>query len=629
MSEETDHIAQLQQRLYSRDPENLPRRKFGILHPIKQKTTSTWGQTMVSKEKTIQKKGISGYKRFFILAVIFFLAAVGMALFAYYRGAVTLSSKNVDVVMLGNSFVGGGEELPIQVEVANKNAADLVNATLVINYPKGATDETGSDVIRLERPLGTITSGKTKSEDFIVVLYGEQGISREIKATLTYQLKGSSALFQKESAFSVMVSSSPVSLAVDAPTAVVSNQSFTLTLHNTFSGDKLLNNVVARVEYPNGFIFQSATPAPISGNNIWNLGDLTKGDVQTIAIVGKLIGEQNDEKAFRIYVGTPETDTSNRIAVSYNSALATLHITQPFISGSISVDSKTDDVIALAIGEAIDGHVTWVNNSSSVITNPVFTLSLLGQNIDTQSIVAANSYYDQLSGSLTWTADSNSDLVSIAPGARGDFPFHFNTTSQNTNSRDITLGLSVKGTFPDQGNVEQVINTIDQKIIRFASSLQFAAQSLYSIGQIKNTGPYPPKADVDTTYTMTWTVLPTENVLSNVVASATLPVGVNWTGVTVPNSETIGYNPETRIVSWTVGSLPKATATPKSKAVSFQVKVRPTKSQVGNALDLLGQTTVTAIDTVTQTPITSVRPGLTTKFDTDPVYTEGRERVLR
>ena len=42
----------------------------------------------------------------------------------------------------------------------------------------------------------------------------------------------------------------------------------------------------------------------------------------------------------------------------------------------------------------------------------------------------------------------------------------------------------------------------------------------------------------------------------------------------------------------------------------------------------MGTTSVTATDMVTDTQITTLRAPLTTRFDTDPVYTEGRDRVL-
>ncbi len=624
--EEIDHIAELQKRLYTRDPDNAPKRKYGILHPIKTSAESTWGETELPEEKVVHHRTARGYKRFFLGAFLFFLAALGVALFSLYRGALTLSSKNVDVVILGNSFVAGGAELPIQVEIANKNAADLVDATLTLYYPKGATDETGTDVMRIERPMGTIGSGKTKSEEFTVILYGEQGISRTLTATLSYKLAGSSASFEKESTFSVMVSSSPVGLTVDAPTGVVSGQPFTLTIRNTFSGDKLLPNVIARIEYPNGFVFQSTDREPMTSNNVWNLGDLEKGDERTITITGKIIGEVLDEKAFRIYIGTPEDESSSKIAVAYNSALATLRVIEPFLAGTITVQQQRDDVIALRIGETINGVVSWINNSAFTITDPTFTLALGGAPVDPSSINAANSYYDTSTDSIIWNSDSNPSLTFLGPGAKGELPFSFKPIGSK--STDVTLALSLAGTIPDQGNIAQAINTIDQKIVRFASSIQFAAQSLYSIGTIKNTGPYPPKADTETTYTLTWTVLPTDNPLTLVTASAILPPSITWTGTIVPSTETIAYNSDTGVVTWNIGALPKATSTPKSRTVSFQVKVKPTKSQIGSQLTLLGETIVTATDTVTQTTIEAKKPALTTRFDTDPIYTEGADRVV-
>lgn len=629
MADQIDHIEELEKRLYARDPESIPKRKFGILRPTKQSATSTWGQTQLPRDKTPIRTNISGYKRFFFFSVLFFAFALSVALYSMYRGAMTLSSKNVTVTILGNSFVGGGEELPIQVEIANKNSADLVDAELTIDYPKGATDQAGGDIVHIKKTLGTIASGKTKSEVFTVVLYGEQGISRDIKATLSYKLNGSIAIFQKEQLFSVMVSSSPLALTVDGPPAVGSNQPFGLTIRNTFSGDTSLDNAVVRIEYPNGYLFQSAVPAPVSGNNVWSLGDLEKGTERAIFIKGKLVGEEQDEKSFRIYVGARQSDMDNRIAVAYNSALHTVIISQPFITGTIAVNGQEGDIIALPVDAPINGVVRWVNNSPVSVVNPVFTLALNGDSVDTESLVIKDGYYNALDRTVTWTAESDPTLATLSPGQRGEFAFGFKTKPVIGTQTDINLGLSVKGTFPEREYQESSISNIDAKTIRFAARLQFAAQSLYSIGAIKNTGPFPPKADQETTYTISWTAKPVENALTQMQASAVLPVGVIWGGVIVPQTEQVAYNPETRIVTWILGVLPKATSIPASKTVSFQVKVRPTRTQVDSELTLLGTTTITATDTVANAPLTLSRPPLTTKLDTDPAYIPGKEKVVR
>jgi hypothetical protein len=62
--------------------------------------------------------------------------------------------------------------------------------------------------------------------------------------------------------------------------------------------------------------------------------------------------------------------------------------------------------------------------------------------------------------------------------------------------------------------------------------------------------------------------------------------------------------------------------------VSFQLSVRPISSQVATELQLLGVTTVSATDAVAKVPVTLDRQPLTTRLDTDPIYTAGKERVV-
>lgn len=630
MSEEKiDHIADLQRKLYARDPENIPKRKFGILRPLKNTVDSTWGEDELPPDKQIKVTRVSGYKRLFVVSLIFFLIAAGAAVYSVYRGAITLSSKNVELNMLGNSFVAGGEALPIQVDIANKNASDLLNVELTVSYPKGAIDAAGEEVVRLKKDLGTIGSGKTKTEEFSVVLYGEQGTSRSVTATLEYSISGSNARFVKEKVFPVMINSSPVALTVDAPASAASNQPFIINIRTVFSGDTLLDNAVVKVEYPNGYVFQSAVPAPTLGSNTWNLGDLVKGTERTISIKGKLVGEQQDEKSFRIYVGSRTSEEDPRISVSYNSALHTVLIAEPFIGAQLFVGGENTDVIALPNGSSVNGFVEWKNNSAISITRPVFSLAINGDNVNTDSIQAQGGYYDKLEKTIFWSNETSLSLTTIAPGASGKLPFSFNTKEAKAGTAgDINLSLSVAGTFPERDFFEDSITNIDQKVVRFASKLQFAAQALYSIGSITNSGPFPSKFDKETTYTIQWIMRPVENPLSDAVATTTLPLGVVWTGVVVPQSETISYNPETRTVSWNIDSLPRATNVPTIRTVSFQVKVRPTKLQIGSELLLSNETKIEAFDTVANAKISDSKPGSTNRLSTDPLYSAGKEKVI-
>lgn len=627
MTEEMDHIAELQKRLYARNPDSIPKRKFGILRPLKQNVSSVWGKTEIEERDIDRKSGIVGIRRFFFFCLLFFLLALGGLLFSVFRGAIVLSSKNVDLIIAGNTFIPGGEELPLQVEIVNKNASDLLNAVLIVNYPKGAVDSAEGDTTRVERQLGTIPGGRNRIEKFAVVLHGEQGSVRPITAQLQYNLDGSSSLFQKEADFSVLINANPLTLSVDAPRTIAADQPLTLTLRSRFEGERLLPNVRVRIDYPNGFVFQAAVPEPVSGNNIWTLGDLQTGQEKVIAVRGRLVGQYGDDKAFRISVGTPESELENRISVTYNSTIHTVALTQPFIASTISINGESSDVIAVPIGDKVNGTINWENTSGKRITNPIFTLTLSGDSVNYGTATAESGYFDSATRSLVWNAQSSPSFVVLEPGARGQLSFSFEPNTARS-ALDSTLSLSVKGTYPDEGYREESIAAIDETKVRYSAHVQFAAQSLYSAGNIKNTGPFPPKANQETTYSIVWTARPSQNTLSEYQVSAVLPQGVVWNGVHSPQSERLLYNPETRMVLWDLGVLPKTSAIPQSRTVTFQVQVKPTNEQVGLELPLLGITTINALDTTANVPIRATRSELSTRLASDPAFVPGHEKVL-
>jgi hypothetical protein len=627
MEEEPDHIGELEKRLYARDPELVPQRRFGILRPERQNVTSVWGQTTVTQEKPVRKSTVTPYRRFFIFSLIFFLLALGVAVYSIYRGSLTLSSNNVNVSILGNAFVAAGDTLPIQVEVANSNSAALLNAQINLSYPKGVSDGSNDNTAQIMQNLGTIAAGQSKSQAFSVVLYGQQGSTQTITATLSYQLKNSTAIFQKNQTFSVLISSSPLTLTVTSPTSTAANQTFELTIHNVFNSNTPLQDVIERVDYPTGFVFSSATPAPIGGNDVWSLGNLQSGSDTDIVIQGKLTGQENEQKSFRIYVGTPADTTDTAITTVYNSALQTITLTNPFIDAQINANDISTDIIPVPVGDPVNGTVSWVNNSGATVTDPTFTLQLNGTSYDPTTVSVPGGYYDDTSNTITWTGDSDPDISSIAAGQTGQLSFSFSPKTGDTS--DIGMDLSVQGTLPDSNNQQQSVSDIDVKTIRFSGHLQFASQALYSVGPFKNTGPFPPEQGKTTTYTITWTALPSENPLTNVAASAILPEGVTWLGNISPSSQPVTYDPGTKTVTWSVGVLPSAATSSQSQSVSFQVSVKPPSDAVGTPLSLLGETTVVGTDATANVPLTVTRPALTSELPTDPAYSSGDDLVVK
>ena len=138
-----------------------------------------------------------------------------------------VSSKNIEIGILGNAFVAGGEELSLQIEVTNRNNASIEFSDLLIEYPRGVGE---GDMARERLSIGTIGPGQSVIEDIKLILFGEQGSIQEIRVVLEYRIQGSNAIFVKEKSYPVTISAAPLTLLIDSPLSTVSNQDMTLRI---------------------------------------------------------------------------------------------------------------------------------------------------------------------------------------------------------------------------------------------------------------------------------------------------------------------------------------------------------------------------------------------------------------
>ena len=78
----------------------------------------------------------SFFKKFFVTSLIFFIIAAGFGVFKILSNSQNISSNNVDLQIIGNAFVSGGEELKVTVQITNRNPVPLEVADLIVSYSK-------------------------------------------------------------------------------------------------------------------------------------------------------------------------------------------------------------------------------------------------------------------------------------------------------------------------------------------------------------------------------------------------------------------------------------------------------------------------------------------------------------
>ncbi len=624
-------IEDIKRHLYDREDTVTNRPREGTLHPIAHHVPDTW-QKEVKEEINIKdnfkKPPMSPFKKFFMGAFVFFVAALGFAYYMFSNERVSVSNEKIEITVIGNAFTKGGEELPLQIEIRNNNNANLELADLLIEYPKGASDSP-TDVVRMPRDtVGTIESGGTVIRNIKVKLFGDEKSARNIKITLEYHPQGSNAIFTKVKEYPVTISTSPLSLTIEGPDQTASDQLITFKVRASLNTSLPEGESVIQVSYPNNFIFESATPMPSLGKNIWSMGSLTQEEPLNIEIKGRLLGEDNDEQIFHVYAGTTSPSNQSVVNVVYNSLLKSVLITKPFLEARILVNGQDLPSYTANGGSNVSGQIYWMNNLPNRITDAEVILKLSGNVLDKEQVETLDGYYDSTNSQIVWNKNTSEDLGSIEPGASGYLSFNFKPVSlvgaSSIKDPQVVLDVSIKGRQPSEGFTYNEVNNFINKTVKISSDFQIASSASFLSGSL------PPKAETETRYTVTWTLSNSSNNVTGAQAKAILPIYVKWAGKTAGSNENISYNESTREVIWNIGSVRANTGfDAMNREASFVLSLTPSLSQVGAVPQLMKEVSLSGTDSFTGTVVKSTRGPITTSLRNDPSFAPGNERVIK
>src|SRR3990167_8007163 len=155
-------IEKVKEALYSRSTDGIFAKKRHILKEKADafRTPGYWEE----EEETSPKSFNIPYTKILIGAFIFFVLALGIALFRFFVGTNTVSGGNIDILLTGPVSISGGEELPLDIQVKNNNAVDLKVVDLRIEFPDGtkSSDNLSKDLKRYAEILGDINAGRSE-----------------------------------------------------------------------------------------------------------------------------------------------------------------------------------------------------------------------------------------------------------------------------------------------------------------------------------------------------------------------------------------------------------------------------------------------------------------------------------
>lgn len=632
-------LEELKAKLFNKNYQTKIEHRDSFPHFQKKEVMDSWkkkeeGIESNSREKFFMKTSM--FKKFFLFSIIFFILAIGYASYVFFVKSNTVSNNNIDISVLSNAFTAGGEEYPLLLEIANKNNSSLELVDLVVEYPKSSQASLSQDNEYIRLSLGTIPAGGIKNENIKFTLFGEQGTTRQIKISLEYRVEGSNAIFVKDKLFDISINSTPIDLSINAPTEASSNQDITLGVKATLNATKSVSKMLLKIDYPVGFQFISANPAPSLGENIWYLGDLAPRAERNISILGKMLDVfDGEEKVFRVWSGSQSPADKSSIGIVFNSLEHTLMIKKSSIEAKLFVNGVYQREYAIDTKTPIQGQIQWTNNLETKINNLEIYAKISGNAVNRKTINAGQGYYNSSQDVIIWDKNSQNKFTEINPGDSGAVTFSlsplslFSASGGIISSPSINVDVSISGQQEQSGGITSKLSNSESKVIRVISDIGLSTKALYYSGPFTNSGPIPPKVEQKTTYTIIWSLSNTANNISKTIIRSTLPPWVQFVGVFSPTSEDLTYDASTKEIVWNIGGIPKGTGiTESGKYVSFQVELTPSLSQVGTTPTIINNTILTGRDDFANVDVRVNKTSLDARLLSDPDFPANGNRVV-
>src|SRR3989338_8096145 len=555
-------------------------------------------------------------------AVVFFLGAV--AFFGYYflfgGGSFGASPSNIGISISGPPQIEGGAPTELQIVVVNRNKVPLELADLVVTYPKGTRSPTdfATDLQNQRIPLGVIEAGGTRQGTVSAVFAGNEGDHADGTGELEDRTGGSSAIFAASANYSIVFSSSPLSLVVTGNNETISGQPVEMTIAVASNANAPVRDVLFSARYPFGFKFSSADPAPASAESpgssgTWKLGDIFPGQKREVTIRGVLSGEQGDDRVFHFTAGTRKdtTATSTAIETSLADNIFTVSISKPCLGLALSVAGATGPNIVVSPGANVSVAIDWQNNLPTAITDAVIVAKLSGFPIDGTTVHTPDGFYRSNDDVVIWDkTTSGGALATLLPGAHGKVGFSFQMPKsdalKNIINPSLEISINAAGKRIGETIVPQNLQATAKQRISLASDIALTAQGLYYANPFGSVGPMPPKAGTETTYAIVLTVTNTTNKITDAKVTAHFPPYVRYVGICSPRTECdpdtkkLTFNQEDGTLTWNMGDIEPGVGlngtAPRQTAIA--IGFMPSTSQIGQEPVLLQDIKLIGIDSL-------------------------------
>ncbi|MBI4087587.1 MAG: hypothetical protein HY434_02035 [Candidatus Liptonbacteria bacterium] len=578
---------------------------------------SPWGTKPSLKRAASEEKSIGRGVFWLVGIIVLGIAAAGAYYFLQPQGAnVGLDFSKPNQVLLG-------DPLTLSVSASNYSDGVLRGAKISLFLPEGVSFTGQPQSQRaMEQTLGDVGPGSINQQGFSLIVTSGPNSVKRIEAKLIYSTAGNpNTQFEHAQNVDLLVGQPAVSVNLSSPENVFSGEEFQVQITYLNNTGRDFKNLRLKIDYPPIFEFKRSSMATEdSSNNVWSIGTLTAGSGGNISVTGSIVGQ---EKSFFSFNGSVVADFLG-VTYTINTQSANVAISPAPLSLGIVLSNGSDYVVRP--GDMLDYALQFKNNSDVAMQNVNIKAKLIGEMFDFSSL-QSGAAFDSLTNTVSWSPATTAGLSNVAPGASGsvDFRVHARQTFpiKFISDKNYTLKIQARiesPTVPQNTTAQKTVSVADVEH-KVAGRLALTAEAYWrdAASGILNTGPYPPKVNKPTQYTVHWRLANYATDVSSIIVSAHLQSGARFTGKTKnTGGGVVNYDSNSGLVTWNIASVPatKGVVSAPLEQV-FQIEVTPAINQVNQNIVFLSESKAEGNDVFTGLSISAGAPQLDSNLPYD------------
>lgn len=549
-----------------------------------------------------------------LIAVMAVLAvAVGFYVYQYFsvNREIFFSLSAPESAMLGVPF-----DLTINF---NNNSRNVLNDVAVsVFLPEGAIVlENDSNKRVITKKIGGLEANAGFNEKISIMIFGAPSQAAQISKKFDVSINYASALsarFEKSGSAEISVYESAIKLDLISPEKVLNGEEFEFIVNYSNVSQIDFSDIRLNLIYPANFKLKKSSQE--ISNGILNINKLSKGESGNISVSGSIIGP---EQSF--------FDVKSQIEIDYsgnpyliNEKIASVNIASSPLSLKIILENISGQNFVSA-GNFLKYRLFYQNSADMGLQDAVIKAVISGEMFDFTSLKTVGAFNSK-NNTLTWNAGSVGELKILPANAFGEVEFEIkikdNYPIKKMSDKNFILKINAEISSPTVPYYVAADETIGLANFETKVAGRIDAESQvyfrdFEAG-VSNKGSLPPRANYPINFTVHLIIKNYATDIKDIVLKTYLAPGVKFVKIVKNNVfEAPIYNERTQEIIW---SIPRIVATKGifSKPIEavFQIEALPNIVQVGGAMPLLGEMTISAIDEFTGAELMSAGPALTT-----------------